>query len=84
MAPLTNYIVGDAPRLTGTFKNSAGTASDPTGITFKIKEPDGASTAAFSRARAARLLNSRTAQALYWSLPREALPLAAASRSGVL
>ena len=44
MAPLTNYIVGDAPRLTGTFKNSAGLASDPTGITFKIKEPDGAST----------------------------------------
>ncbi len=44
MAPLTNYIVGDAPRLTGTFKNSAGSASDPSGIVFKIREPDGALT----------------------------------------
>lgn len=33
------YQRGDLPRITGAFKNSAGTATDPTGVSFKYKKP---------------------------------------------
>ena len=35
---------GDLCRLTTTFTNIAGTPTDPTGITFSIRKPDGAVT----------------------------------------
>ena len=38
------YDVGDTRRLTATFTNLAGAATDPTGVTFSIKKPDGSST----------------------------------------
>lgn len=35
------YDVGDEIRVTGTFTNSAGTATDPTAVLFKVKNPAG-------------------------------------------
>jgi hypothetical protein len=35
------FQVGDKPRLEGTFTNSAGTAIDPTAVSFKVKDPSG-------------------------------------------
>ena len=32
---------GDLLRLTTTFANSAGTITDPTGVTFSVRKPDG-------------------------------------------
>jgi hypothetical protein len=39
------YDVGDAPRLTATFLNASGTPTDPTAVTFRVREPDGTVTA---------------------------------------
>ena len=38
------YDVGDKIRITATFTNLAGTATDPTAVTFKIKLPSGTTT----------------------------------------
>lgn len=35
------YDIGDTRRLTATFTNLAGAATDPTTVTFKVKVPDG-------------------------------------------
>lgn len=35
------YHVGDLVRCTGSFKNSAGASTDPSGVTAKIKTPAG-------------------------------------------
>ena len=40
----TAYDVGDNRRLSVTFKDIAGTETDPTVVTFKMREPDGALT----------------------------------------
>lgn len=36
-----NYDIGDLIRLTGSFSDLAGTATDPTGITLSIRLPSG-------------------------------------------
>jgi hypothetical protein len=36
-----NYDIGDMIRLSGSFTNSAGTATDPTTVTLKVKDPSG-------------------------------------------
>lgn len=36
-----SYDIGDTRRLTATFTNLAGTETDPSTVTFKIKLPDG-------------------------------------------
>jgi len=36
---MSTYDVGDAVRITNTFTNLAGTATDPTTITVKVKTP---------------------------------------------
>lgn len=41
MAPNNTYDIGDVVRCQATFTNSAGTALDPTGLTFKFKTPAG-------------------------------------------
>ena len=41
----TAYDVGDLRRLQTTFKDAAGTATDPTGVTFRMRAPDGVETA---------------------------------------
>lgn len=38
------YDVGDKVRLTTTFTNLAGTATDPTAVTFRMKLPNGTTT----------------------------------------
>jgi len=38
------YDVGDLVQLSVTFKNSAGTNTDPTTVTFKLQTPDAATT----------------------------------------
>ncbi len=38
------YDVGDISRVSSTFKNSTGTPTDPTTITFKLLTPDGMTT----------------------------------------
>ena len=35
----TTYDKGDLLRLTGTFNNASGTATDPTAVTLKVKAP---------------------------------------------
>ena len=37
----TTFDVGDLVKLTAAFTNSAGAASDPAGLTFKVKNPNG-------------------------------------------
>jgi hypothetical protein len=39
----STYDIGDARRLAVAFTNSAGAATDPTVITFKLLKPDGTS-----------------------------------------
>ena len=39
--PTTAFDIGDTRRLTVTFTNLAGANTDPTGVTFTIKKPDG-------------------------------------------
>lgn len=39
-----SYDIGDMQTLSIAFTDSAGTATDPTGITFKMREPDGTET----------------------------------------
>lgn len=41
---INTYQKGDLPRLTALFKNSAGTATDPTTVRFKYTTPAGATT----------------------------------------
>ncbi len=36
--------IGDIVRATATFRNIAGVATDPTGVTFKLRKPDGTTT----------------------------------------
>lgn len=40
----TQYDVGDLVRVTGTFTDSAGTATDPTVVGFKYNDPAGTTT----------------------------------------
>lgn len=40
------YDIGDRPTLIAQFTNEAGTAADPTAITFTLKAPDGTLTTA--------------------------------------
>lgn len=43
---MTNaYDVGDMRRLSVTFTDSTGASADPTGITFRVRAPDGVVTA---------------------------------------
>ncbi len=37
----THLNRGDSERLTGTFKNQAGTLTDPTTVEYKVRAPDG-------------------------------------------
>lgn len=38
---MDSYDIGDAVRLTGTFRNAAGTLTDPTTVTLKHEDPSG-------------------------------------------
>jgi len=40
----TTYDVGDLVRCTGTFTNAAGTAVDPTAVSFMLRAPSGTET----------------------------------------
>ena len=42
--PTAAYDIGDTRRLTATFTDIAGVATDPSTVTFKIKRPDGTAT----------------------------------------
>ena len=41
---MTIYDIGDRPTVTGTFTSSAGTLTDPTTVTVRVREPDGTET----------------------------------------
>ena len=41
MTTTSVYDIGDQPTLVATFVDSAGVPADPTGITFKVMDPDG-------------------------------------------
>ena len=41
---MTIYDIGDRPTVTGTFTNDAGTLTDPTTVTVRVREPDGTET----------------------------------------
>lgn len=41
---MTLYDIGDTVRVTVTFTNSAGTATDPSAVTLSVKDPKGTKT----------------------------------------
>lgn len=63
MPATTTHLIGDTPRLTVTFKDAWGTLNDPNTVSFKIKEPDGA-TQSYSYLTDSELV--RSAQGVYY------------------